>query len=445
MDAEDSLIFVSIASYRDLQLVPTIEDLLQKANFPELLRFGICWQHGPEEPELPYRDDPRFRILDVDWRASRGACWARAEIMKLWQGEDWFLQVDSHCRFAKDWDTKMLRTLAQTESPRPILSTYATPFTPAPLENLSGQPLMIAFQAFTPDGLPKLKPAEFADLPKVTHPLRARFLSAGFLFAPGFFVEEVPYDPELYFMGEEASMTVRAYTHGYDLFHPAEVLVWHDYMRIDARRHWGDHTATSEVERPWTELDQASQRKVQRLLLGEPVASFGLGSARTLAAYEAYAGLSFTLRKAQLPTVRGLEPPNPEPPPDWAERIQLWIAKVMLRREQLPPGSFDDPSLWYLGILDAEGYEITRIDMGLDRLEPLRGTEEELALVCEFPSEVAPASWTLWPLSRTRGWLQKVVGTLAEDDFALLSEEDDGEEGEEAVKDAALQDGSAAL
>ena len=74
-----ALIFVSIAAYRDLQLSPTIADCLKKATHPERLRFGICWQHGSEETTLSYLDDARFRILDVPWRESRGACWARAE------------------------------------------------------------------------------------------------------------------------------------------------------------------------------------------------------------------------------------------------------------------------------------------------------------------------------------------------------------------------------
>ena len=36
-------IFVQIASYRDPQLIPTIEDMLSKASHPENLVFGICW------------------------------------------------------------------------------------------------------------------------------------------------------------------------------------------------------------------------------------------------------------------------------------------------------------------------------------------------------------------------------------------------------------------
>ena len=99
----NNLIFVSIAAYRDPQLLPTVRDCIRKAGNPAQFRFGICWQRDTEDPSLPFGDDPRFRVFEVNWRESKGACWARAEIMKLWQGEDWFLQVDSHCRFAEAW------------------------------------------------------------------------------------------------------------------------------------------------------------------------------------------------------------------------------------------------------------------------------------------------------------------------------------------------------
>ena len=427
VNLETDLIFLSIAAYRDPQLEPTVADCLRKAAHPERLRFGICWQREARDAPLSFLADPRFRVLDVDWRDSRGACWARAQVMHLWQGEDWFLQMDSHCRFADGWDTMLLREIKQAAgdagSEKAILSTYATPFTPGPDERLAGGPLQMAFQAFTPEGIPQLKPI---DLPRRgDRPVRARFLSAGFLFAPGRFVEEVPYDPELYFMGEEAAMTVRAFTHGYSLFHPAETIVWHDYLRVDSKKHWGDHTEESRVARPWGELDLASKRKVQRLLLGEEGGLFGLGTARTLEEYEAYAGLSFRLRKAQQYTVRAQEPPNPEVAPDWAEKIYPWIVRILLERTQLPAGSLDDPMLWYVGIEDEHGYEICRRDFTPEELAPLKETEERIALFCEFPSETMPAAWTVWPVSRSAGWLPKLRGRLEREDFAILSEEDD--------------------
>ena len=62
-------------------------------------------------------DDDRFQILDIPWRNSKGACWARAEAMKLWRGERWFLQVDSHCRFAPGWDETLIRMMDKPQAP----------------------------------------------------------------------------------------------------------------------------------------------------------------------------------------------------------------------------------------------------------------------------------------------------------------------------------------
>jgi len=224
-------------------------------------------------------------------------------------------------------------------------------------------------------------------------------------------------------MGEESAMTVRAYTHGYDLFHPAETIIWHDYIRADAPKHWSDHADGAEVPSPWRSLDDASRRKISRLLLGEPVESFGLGQTRTLKDYEAYAGLSFRHRKAQAYTMRGAEPPNPDATPDWPDKIYPWIAKVRFMREQIPPGSLADPMLWSLSILDREGHEVCHRDVSAEELATFAAAQE-LAIVCEFPSDTIPANWTLWPLTRSGQWLPKFGGQLSDDDFAILSEDD---------------------
>jgi hypothetical protein len=420
LNGTNNLIFVSIAAYRDPQLIPTIEDCIVKAKHPERLRFGICWQHDPESDTLPLRNDDCFRILAVDWRESRGACWARSEVMKLWRGEDWFLQVDSHCRFAWEWDAKLIDEMKETESAKPILSTYAAPFTPGGDELLVEGPLQMAFQSFTEDDIPHMKPMAIADWRTLTSPRRARFLSAGFLFAQGAFVEEIGYDPELYFLGEEAAMTVRAFTSGYDLFHPRETIVWHDYGRPRAPKHWGDHVEKNEAGRAWRELDLRSRDKVRRLLAGQPVESFGLGSVRSLEDYEAYAGLSLKMRKAQDYTVRCGEPPNPEAAVGWTEQIFSWMVRITVDRDALPVAAFDDPELWYVGVQDADHVEIYRRDIPSSQLTSLQTPEPKIVLVCEFESGTIPVSWTLWPVSRSLGWLSKIEGTLGEEDYAIL-------------------------
>jgi len=61
-------IFIQIASYRDPELVSTIKDCILKAKYPNLLSFGICWQHAKEDiwdtlDEFIGR--PNFTIMDV--------------------------------------------------------------------------------------------------------------------------------------------------------------------------------------------------------------------------------------------------------------------------------------------------------------------------------------------------------------------------------------------
>jgi Glycosyltransferase (GlcNAc) len=420
----NNLIFVSIAAYRDPQLVPTIEDCIAKAQHPERLRFGICWQHNPAEDELPYHPDECFRILAIDWRDSKGACWARSEVMKLWRGEEWFLQVDSHCRFANDWDVKLIAQMKQTKSARPILSTYASPFTPGGDEVLTEGPLQMAFQGFTDDGIPHMKPIAIPNWQNLKAPRRARFLSAGFLFTPGCFVDEVGYDPELYFLGEEAAMTVRAFASGYDLFHPHETIIWHDYGRPAAAKHWADHTEENSTSRKWQELDSYSKDKVRRLLTGQPVDSYGLGTARSLEEYEAYAGISLKLRRAQDYTMRSEEPPNPKAASDWTGQIHTWMVRITVDRATLPAGALLEPSFWYVGIRDEYETEIYRQDIPQSQLATLSSAEPTVVLVCEFESGTIPASWIVWPVSDSLGWLNKVEGRLGDEDYTIIMEDD---------------------
>jgi hypothetical protein len=401
-------IFVSIPSYRDPQLVPTVRDCLAKASHPERLTFAICWQHADDE-QLPesFRGD-QFRLLDVDWRGSRGACWARAKVMDLWDGEEWYLQLDSHHRFVPDWDVALLDEAARTGSDRPVLTAYPPPFSPdqpIPTERI---PMSIQYKGFRPDGLPSFSPSPIADWEQRTRPHRSRFVSAAFLFAPGSFVRDVPYDPELYFDGEEITLAVRAFTHGYDLFEPSRTIVWHQYMRSDQRKHWDDHTGDDGPA--WHALNDVSLRKIRQLFDAPSVGRFGLGVERTLLEYESYAGISFHHRQVQDYTRRNLEPPNPPASPDWPTQVHDHDIHIAVEPAQLPPGAFDDPEFWYVGVHDADGVELYRHDIKGEELPAVNGSQ--FMTTAQFASQAHPATWTVMPYSKIRGWLPAVTGAI---------------------------------
>ena len=54
----------------------------------------------------------------------------------------------------------------------------------------------------------------------------------------------------------------------------------------------------------------------------------------------------------------------------------------------------------------------------------LGSDEQTISLVCEFESSTIPASWTVWPVSRSEGWLKKIAGTLDDEDYTIVLEDD---------------------
>ena len=49
MEQTNNKIFIQIASYRDPELIHTIDNCIENSDNPENLNFGICWQHDEKE------------------------------------------------------------------------------------------------------------------------------------------------------------------------------------------------------------------------------------------------------------------------------------------------------------------------------------------------------------------------------------------------------------
>jgi hypothetical protein len=397
-------VFVCIAAYRDPQLIPTIEDCLEKAARPQELRFGICWQHGRDETPLPFAHGPRFRIVDVDWRESHGCCWARAEAMKLFDGEDWFLQLDAHHRFVQGWDAKLLEHAARTGSEKPVLTGLTPGFQPDDPTSFADEPLQTILQDFGSRGVPEsLSSMVIPDWRTRRDPVRSRFITAGFLFAPGRFVEDVPYDPDIYFYGEETMLTIRAFTHGYDLFHPTEIILWHQY-NTDGKsrpRHERDHPE-------WWYRDHASLTKVRRFLEQPSIGRFGCGTVRTFREYEAYAGINFRSQCTTDYTRRCLEPPNPPMPADWADRISHYEFVINIDKAEFSPA--DGCTSWWIEFWDARQQLVYRRTVNERSVVAyLSGPAPVATIRLAFASEQEPLSWRVLPYSKSR-WLEPFEG-----------------------------------
>jgi hypothetical protein len=245
--------------------------------------------------------------------------------------------------------------------------------------------------------------------------MRTRLVCAHFLFAPGSYVEDVPCDPDLYYSCAEITLAIRAFTHGYDLFAPGQHILWHDCARVHRRKHWDDHTPENGVARSWHDRYTAGLDKIAGFLAEPWLGSYGLGTARTVADYEAYAGISFGNRRIQDYTRLNGIPPNPPASPNWPEQVRDRHVKIKLNRSQLPIAAVKDPDFWYVAAHDRHGRELYRRDATPGEIADLLANDlSNFTLVRQFSSEVAPISWTVWPHSASDGWFERISGPISD-------------------------------
>jgi Glycosyltransferase (GlcNAc) len=416
----NGLIFIQIAAYRDPELLPTLRDCVAQASNAGRLRFGICWQRGADDTLGEFTGDERVRVFEVPAERSRGACWARQQTQALFREEDYTLQLDSHHRFAPGWDEQLVRMMEDLRArghAKPLITSYVPVYNPA--NDPAGreqQPLRLRFDGFSHCGPFAVMPETMDEYKSQTEPEPARFFSGHFAFTVGEFCREVPYDPHLYFFGEEPAMAMRAFSHGYDLFHPHRVLVWHHYGRDNSPKHWADH-------RRWHFRNELSMDRFRRLV-GEwlhgivgaesSLRPFGMGAVRSFRDFELYAGVSFDLLGATRHAMKAQPPPEPDLPVS----LETWRSRILLPYEVLVPlskeelaDSLEQYEFVFVGAHSKHHDELIRHDLRGDDLE--RAVQEggyRLRLLAAAP----PASWTVWPYLRDGTWGVKSTRPIKE-------------------------------
>jgi hypothetical protein len=413
-------IFVQIASYRDPQLLPTLKDMIDKAEHPENLRIGICWQHSDKDEwdKLDeFKDDSRFRILDINYLNSKGVCWARNSVQQLYDGEKYTLQLDSHHRFVKNWDTELINMVKELQKEgykKPLLTGYIPSFDP---DNDPGarinEPWKMNFDRFIPEGAVFFLPASFDSWDPKDRPLPGRFYSAHFAFTVGEFATEVQHDPEYYFHGEEISIAVRAYTHGYDIFHPHKVVCWHEYTRKGRTKQWDD-------DKEWAKRNDYCHLKNRKLfeMDGETrdidFGKYGFGSVRSLKDYEKYSGLCFG-KRAITKQVQ-----DHKPPPDVMQNasdedfnkslMSIFKHCIDIGYDQVPEKDYD---FWAVAFKDENGNDLYRQDADKDEILRMKNDPDGYCKVWrEFQTEKKPSSWIVWPHSISKEWADPITGNL---------------------------------
>jgi len=242
-------IFVSIASYRDDELIPTLYDLLKNQSDINNIRYVVCLQDTKQQYnniKTSFQNNSKIEIIFIPYKQARGACYARQTILDYYNNEDYFLQIDSHMRSCELWDVCLLNTINKLYPYKAIISCYP----PSYIKNNDDykKQKYSTLGYYTSIGL-KSSLHKYYKAGKLSNttgePVRSFHIAAGFHFAPSEWIKEIEYPGDLYFFGEEDSIRIQSYTNGWTVYTPEKTIFWHFYTNISKdtskKFHWKDN------------------------------------------------------------------------------------------------------------------------------------------------------------------------------------------------------------
>ncbi|KYQ99959.1 GlcNAc transferase [Tieghemostelium lacteum] len=233
----------------------------------------------------------------MHYSEAKGPCLARSLTQTLFDNEKYFLQIDSHMRFIKNWDTELIRQLSQCPNPsKSILTCYPMGYTlPNEIPTYKYPMLLVATHFSDKDSILRFS-GKIVQNCNYKQPILSRFWVSGFSFSHSSVIKDTPYDPSLdyLFFGEEISMTVRLWTNGYDFYSPTQSIVFHLWKR-DYRPNFRENQKEIDQLKLKEQLEKQSQLKVLNLLEGalSSDCKYGNGEQRTLEEYQKFSGINF--------------------------------------------------------------------------------------------------------------------------------------------------------
>lgn len=257
LEGEDSsreTIFISVASYRDPDCKTTLEDIFEKAEFPNRIYIGVCEQNHQDEIRetcVPMRNPnkvsteqgvlgeyieidkslERISVIRVPYIDAKGPTYARYLCSSLWNGQTYYLQIDSHTTFMKNWDSKLIKMIKECSRDGRGSNTVISYFPPdsSGFDAESQQVPYTCNSVVQSNGVVRAAVAVTMKPPQKCTPIL--HLAAGMIFLKSDFLRDVPFDPWLdyVFDGEEILLSARLWTNGYDFFMPQENICSHLY------------------------------------------------------------------------------------------------------------------------------------------------------------------------------------------------------------------------
>lgn len=276
-------IFISLAAYRDPDLINTVKSFYYNSINKENLFFSLVSHEGPETNfDFSFIPDAQIFYQKIDYRLADGACSGRHLANSLLSNKyKYFLHTDSHSRAKVGWDIMLINEYIKCSSKwglEYIFTKYPHGFLIDWDENGNGVDKINLDIESLNKAVPEWDEEEhiyllkWKELEDIEFGDKVYGFCANFAFGSSNAFIKTPYDPYLYFLGEEISLGVRLSSKGINLVAPAINAIYTNYDRENGRRggfHWSDNKL-------WSLRDRSARIRIMELFQGKDLGIYGL-------------------------------------------------------------------------------------------------------------------------------------------------------------------------
>ena len=269
----NNIIFVSIASYCDPECSYTLSNLIYNAYDKHNLHIVVCQQNNKIDKEIDCmynnknqikyitdildnnKKELQIKIINLEHTEAKGPTYARYLIQKEYNNEAYYLQIDSHTSFEKNWDLKLKKCLDKIQKETKNNNIVITQYLPEyDIKNKKVKKYKVRSELKvscinSTDGFTRIL-SEYLNENKNENEneneneninvTEGNAWSACFSFSSGLICKDAPIDPYTphLFFGEEMDITLRLYTRGWLFFNPSFPIAYTNFNRNYRETFW---------------------------------------------------------------------------------------------------------------------------------------------------------------------------------------------------------------
>lgn len=302
-----SKILVSMLAYREKDLLGAVRSLWDNAYNKDGLIFSIVSEQSKPELHADLSFIPKDQLVyhKLDLSEYRGVMWSRWKTSQVELDYDYFFQTCGHNIFVKDWDLVSIKEYNKAKEmaghDKVILTVSGAEYSIASdgrimIDDVPSGRTQNSYHRHINDTY--IPGYGFPDVTWFTDDLLepAVYWQGSYIFTTKNYLNEVPFDPDMSYHGEEIYLTIQSWCRGWRFWATPKIIYYH----LTVKKYPGEANPRHVTHRPWADQNKVafweqssrSMIKLNKLLSGNLEGEYGNISLDSVLDYCRVSGLN---------------------------------------------------------------------------------------------------------------------------------------------------------